>query len=68
MLENVRKKLDSKVIAQLDNLEVHVTKLLKKSMKSGPTFIITNAGNGWVELSSMRFLPRFYKEIIHSAH
>ena len=29
--------------------------------------IITNAGTGWVELSSLRFLPRLYKELIHNA-
>lgn len=32
------------------------------------TFIITNAGTGWVELSSQRFLPKLYKEMIVSAH
>ena len=67
MQENVRKKLPRVVIQQLDILEVQVTKLLKKSMSIGPTFIITNAGNGWVELSSMRFLPRLYRELIHKA-
>jgi hypothetical protein len=30
----------------------------------GPTYIITNAGQGWVELSSGRFFPKLYKELI----
>jgi hypothetical protein len=67
MQENVRKKLPKHVIAQLDTLEIEVIRLLKKSMSCGETFIITNAGQGWVELSSMRFLPRLYKELIHNA-
>jgi len=67
MQENVRKKLPKHVITQLDTLEQQVIKLLKKSLSVGPTMIITNAGTGWVELSSLRFLPRLYKELIHNA-
>ena len=33
----------------------------------GQTFIITNAGAGWVEMSSLRFLPKLYKEVIENA-
>ena len=38
--------------------------LLTKSAELGPTYIITNAGHGWVELSSARFMPRLFKELI----
>ena len=41
-----------------------VIKLLRKSVAQGKTYIVTNAGQGWVELSSGRFLPKLYKEII----
>ena len=41
-----------------------VIELLKKSAAHGPTYIITNAGHGWVELSSARFMPKLFKEII----
>lgn len=29
------------------------------------TFIITNAAEGWVQMSARRFLPRVYQEIKH---
>lgn len=64
MSESVRAKLPKIVIAQLEALEKQVIHLLKRSVQVAQTFIITNAGQGWVELSSMRFLPKLYKEII----
>lgn len=64
MQENVRKKLPKQVLAQLDTLEIQVTKLLTQSLANGYTYIITNAGTGWVELSSMRFMPKLYKDLI----
>lgn len=51
----------------LEALEEQVIKLLKAALKVGPTYIITNAGHGWVQLSSMRFFPKLYKEIIRDA-
>ena len=48
----------------MDQLQDLVIKLLRKSVSYGKTYIITNAGQGWVELSSGRFLPKLYKEII----
>lgn len=42
-------------------------KLLRKSVAQGKTYIITNAGQGWVELSSGKFLPKLYKEIIQNS-
>jgi hypothetical protein len=67
MSESVRSKLPKVVIAQLEALELQVITLLKKAIMHGKTYIITNAGQGWVELSSLRFLPKLYKEIIGKA-
>lgn len=38
-------------------LEHRVLSLLKNAVKLGTVLIVTNAGDGWVELSSSRFLP-----------
>lgn len=38
-------------------LEHRVLTLLKTATKLGTVLIVTNAGDGWVELSSSRFLP-----------
>lgn len=38
-------------------LEHRVLSLLKAAVKLGTVLIVTNAGDGWVELSSSRFLP-----------
>lgn len=38
-------------------LEQRVLTLLKSAIQLGTLLIITNAGDGWVELSSSRFLP-----------
>ena len=61
---SVRKRVPKVAQGQLDQLQDLVIKLLKKSVQMGPTYIITNAGQGWVELSSGRFLPKLYKELI----
>lgn len=42
--------------------------VLKKSVKSGYTFIITNAGLGWVEITSRRFFPTVHDKLIKNAH
>jgi hypothetical protein len=51
----------------LDYLQDLVIKLLKKSVSQGTTYIITNAGHGWVELSAARFLPALYRELLMNA-
>lgn len=38
-------------------LEHRVLSLLQNAVKLGTVLIVTNAGDGWVELSSSRFLP-----------
>lgn len=47
----------------LDNLDQASLKLLQTAKTLGKIFIITNAAEGWVELSSNRFLPLVAKEI-----
>jgi hypothetical protein len=37
--------------------------LIKTAKTLGKVFIITNAAEGWVELSSLRFLQKVAKEI-----
>jgi len=37
--------------------------LIQKSKEFGKTYIVTNAAEGWVELSARRFLPKVFKEL-----
>lgn len=47
----------------LDNLDQASLKLLQTAKTLGRIYIITNAAEGWVELSSTRFMPLVAKEI-----
>ncbi len=47
----------------LDNLDVASLKLLQTAKPLGKIYIITNAAEGWVELSSRRFMPLVAKEL-----
>lgn len=49
-----------KKLTELDDV---AWELLSKSKKYGKTYIVTNAAEGWVELSAARFLPKVFKEI-----
>jgi len=42
---------------QLDMIEANAIGLLEVALKLGQVFIITNARNGWVEYSAMKYLP-----------
>ena len=42
---------------QLKSLEVTAKKLLEMSVRLGTTYIITNAGEGWVQFSAEKFMP-----------
>ncbi len=64
---SVRKRLPKPAQLQLDQLQELVIKLLKKSVSLGTTYIITNAGQGWVELSSGRFLPLLHKQLLSNS-
>lgn len=41
----------------MKNLEIAAKKILEMSVKLGKTYIITNAGEGWVQFSAERFMP-----------
>lgn len=49
-----------KKLSELDDV---AWELISKSKKYGKTYIVTNAAEGWVELSAERFLPKVFKEI-----
>jgi len=50
----------AKKLEELDRVAVD---LLKKSKIYGRVYIVTNAAEGWVELSANRFLPKVYQEL-----
>ena len=43
---------------KISKLEEAILKLLTEAVEKGNVYIITNAGNGWVEYSANRFYPR----------
>ena len=49
------------VFKELNRLEVQVVRVLKNSLAKGPVYSITNAAQGWVEVSSDRFMPEVNK-------
>ena len=49
----------------LENLDSAAEVILKQSKNLGMTFIITNAAEGWVEMSSKRFLPKVHEVLAH---
>lgn len=51
----------------LETLENQVLKILRQAVKHGYTFIITNAGLGWVELTANKFFPRVHRDVIRNA-
>lgn len=42
---------------QIKQLEVIAKQILELSVQNGKTYIITNAGEGWVQFSAERFMP-----------
>lgn len=50
----------AKKLAELDEVAVN---LIRQSKKYGKVYIVTNAAQGWVELSAHRFLPRVLEEL-----
>ena len=50
-------KLSQSDTEKLSKLEQAVVKLLNEAVEKGKVYIITNAGNGWVEYSANRFYP-----------
>lgn len=47
----------------LDNLDEAAVKLIRLAKQLGMVYIITNAAEGWVEISSQRFLPKIHEEL-----
>jgi len=47
----------------LEELDRVALELIKKAKKLGKTYIVTNAAEGWVQLSANRFLPRVFQEL-----
>ena len=47
----------------LELLDAAAEVVLKMAKTMGLVFIITNAAEGWVELSSERFLPKVHQEV-----
>jgi len=45
------------IVDQLNDLEPHVIDVLNLALSFGDVTIVTNAENGWVELSCKKFLP-----------
>lgn len=48
---------------KLNELDEAAMLLLQKSKRFGKTYIVTNAAEGWVELSAKRFLPLVFDEL-----
>lgn len=49
-----------KKLSELDDV---ADELLIKSKQFGKVYIVTNAAQGWVELSANRFLPKVYQTL-----
>jgi len=45
---------------RLNELDDVAYELISKSKKFGTVYIVTNAAQGWVELSAHRFLPKVF--------
>mmetsp|Transcript_1400 Transcript_1400/g.1874 ORF Transcript_1400/g.1874 Transcript_1400/m.1874 type:complete len:81 (+) Transcript_1400:1817-2059(+) len=45
----------------MQDIDEYSAKLLEQSKKNGKVLIITNAAEGWVELSAQRFMPITYQ-------
>jgi len=50
--------LPSNISRKMTEIDDYATKLLEVSKKNGKVLIITNAAEGWVELSAQRFMPK----------
>ena len=43
---------------RIEDIDKYACRLLQLSKKNGKVLIITNAAEGWVELSAQKFMPR----------
>jgi len=56
-------KFPSNLKQKMLELDEVAHKVLKVSKDFGKTYIVTNAAEGWVELSARRFLPKTFEEL-----
>jgi hypothetical protein len=60
-----RQVIPKDVLEQMEILDKASSAILKQAKELSPnmTFIITNAAEGWVQMSSARFMPRTAAEL-----
>jgi hypothetical protein len=56
-------KFPESLAAKMKELDEVAHALIRKSKKFGKTYIVTNAAEGWVELSAKRFMPKTLTEL-----
>ena len=56
-------KFPNSLKQKMDELDAVAHKIIHESKKYGKTYIVTNAAEGWVELSARRFLPKTNLEL-----
>ncbi len=56
-------KFPDTLVSKMNELDEVAHVLIRKSKKFGKTYIVTNAAEGWVELSAKRFLPKTLLEL-----
>lgn len=54
---NPNQKIQQQTLQQIKILEYSARKILELSVANGKTYIITNAGEGWVQYSAEKFMP-----------
>lgn len=60
LLQDPARKIPQNMLDILNQLDDAAEKVLIMAKKLGMVFIITNAAEGWVEMSSERFLPKVH--------
>ena len=63
LIEYPKMKVPSALSKTLSNLDDLASALLTKSKTYGRVYIVTNATEGWVEISASRFLPKVHEVI-----
>ena len=61
LIQDHSRKIPPIMAEALENLDSAAEVILKQAKTLGMTFIITNAAEGWVEMSSRRFLPKVHE-------
>lgn len=62
-IDDEQEQLSPSLLQELSELENIVIKILEEALRYGIVKVITNAEEGWVELSGARFMPRLTKYI-----